>query len=77
MHRLLKHTDRELSSRQLGILVMDELKKVDQVAYVRFASVYRKFQDVEEFREEIERLERDLPGLAEAQMPLLGDSKKP
>ena len=77
MHRLLKHTDREIASRQLGILVMDELKKVDQVAYVRFASVYRKFQDVEEFREEIERLERDLPGLAEAQMPLLGDSEKP
>lgn len=77
MHRLLRHTDRELSSRQLGILVMDELKKVDQVAYVRFASVYRKFQDVEEFREEIERLERDLPGLAEAQMPLLGDTEKP
>jgi transcriptional repressor NrdR len=76
MHRLLKHTDRELSSRQLGILVMDELKKVDQVAYVRFASVYRKFQDVEEFREEIERLERDLPGLADAQMPLLDEPKK-
>jgi transcriptional repressor NrdR len=71
MHRLLKHTDRELSSRHLGILVMDELKKIDQVAYVRFASVYRKFQDVEDFKDEIERLSRELPGLADEQLPLL------
>lgn len=76
MHRLLKHADRELSSRQLGILVMDELKQIDQVAYVRFASVYRKFQDVEEFREEIARLERDLPGMAEGQLPLLDAASK-
>ena len=77
MHRLLKHTDREIASRQLGILVMDELKKIDHVAYVRFASVYRKFQDIEEFREEIARLERDMPGLAAEQLPLLDDPKKP
>jgi transcriptional repressor NrdR len=77
MHRLMRHVDRELSSRQLGILVMDELKKMDQVAYVRFASVYRKFQDVEEFKEVIERLERDMPGLAEAQLPLLDPNLKP
>ena len=77
MHRLLKHTDREISSHQLGILVMDELKKIDHVAYVRFASVYRKFQDIEEFREEIARLERDMPGLAAEQLPLLDDPKKP
>ncbi len=77
MHRLLKHTDREIASHQLGILVMDELRKIDHVAYVRFASVYRKFQDVEEFREEIARLERDLPGLAAEQLPLLDDLKKP
>ncbi len=49
---------------------------MDQVAYVRFASVYRKFQDVEEFKEVIERLERDLPGLADAQLPLLDPSTK-
>jgi transcriptional repressor NrdR len=76
VHRLMRHVDRELQSRQLGILVMDELKKIDQVAYVRFASVYRKFQDVEEFKEVIERLERDLPGMADVQLPLLDDSKK-
>lgn len=63
--------ERELPSLRLGEFVMAELKKLDQVAYVRFASVYRKFEDVQAFREEIERLERDLPGLAELQMPLL------
>ena len=76
MHRLMRHVDRELQSRQLGILVMDELKKIDQVAYVRFASVYRKFQDGEEFNEVIERLGRDLPGMAAEQLPLLDDSGK-
>jgi transcriptional repressor NrdR len=50
---------------------MAELKQLDQVAYVRFASVYRKFEDVQAFREEIERLERDLPGLEGLQLPLL------
>jgi len=49
--------DREVSSQRLGEWVMDELKKMDEVAYVRFASVYRSFQDIDEFRQEIERLE--------------------
>lgn len=49
--------DREVVSERLGEWVMDELKKLDQVAYVRFASVYRSFQDLDEFRQEIERLE--------------------
>lgn len=49
--------DREVSAESLGEWVMDELKKLDQVAYVRFASVYRSFQDLDEFRQEIERLE--------------------
>lgn len=49
--------DREVPAERLGEWVMDELKKLDQVAYVRFASVYRSFQDVDEFRQEIERLE--------------------
>ena len=48
--------ERELPSRQLGEWLMDELRELDQVAYVRFASVYRSFQDVHAFREEIERL---------------------
>lgn len=48
--------EREIQSRQLGEEVMTELRQLDKVAYVRFASVYRSFQDVKEFKEEIERL---------------------
>lgn len=50
--------EREIPSRKLGDYVMDELKELDQVAYVRFASVYRSFQDLNEFRSEIDRLEK-------------------
>ena len=63
-------TERELGSRRVGEFVMAELRKLDHVAYVRFASVYRSFQDVADFREELDRLERDLPG--DGQLPLLG-----
>jgi len=60
----IKHTlratgEREVESLVLGELVMDHLKGLDQVAYVRFASVYRSFQDLAEFRDEIERLEAE------------------
>jgi len=48
--------EREIQSNQVGEWVMEELKKMDQVAYVRFASVYRSFQDLDEFRQEIEKL---------------------
>jgi transcriptional repressor NrdR len=71
---LRRSGEREVSSRQLGELVMRELKNLDQVAYVRFASVYRKFEDVHAFREEIEKLERDLPGLENLQLSLLGEN---
>lgn len=54
--------EREIKSRALGELVMDALKQLDQVAYVRFASVYRSFQDLSEFRDAIERLEAEPPG---------------
>lgn len=50
--------EREVVSRTVGELVMQELAKLDQVAFVRFASVYRSFQDISEFRQEIERLEK-------------------
>lgn len=50
--------ERELSSAELGEWVMEELQQLDQVAYVRFASVYRCFQDIDEFRKEISRLTR-------------------
>ena len=57
--RLLTGGDREISSRTIGEMVMDELIVLDHVAYVRFASVYRSFKDVNEFREVIERLENE------------------
>lgn len=47
---------REMPSSQIGEMLMEALRDLDQVAYVRFASVYRSFQDVNAFREEIERL---------------------
>jgi transcriptional repressor NrdR len=47
---------REVSSRRLGEMVMLRLRALDQVAYVRFASVYRNFQDTEEFMEEVREL---------------------
>jgi transcriptional repressor NrdR len=56
IHRLQTLGERELPSRQLGELVMEELRALDEVAYVRFASVYRSFQDVTEFQDEIRRL---------------------
>ena len=48
--QLLASAQREVSSSRLGELVMRELKRIDKVAYVRFASVYRSFEDVDEFR---------------------------
>jgi len=54
--RLLTSAAREVPSSRLGELVMRELKRIDKVAYVRFASVYRSFEDVDEFR----RLIRDI-----------------
>jgi transcriptional repressor NrdR len=71
IRKLRTSGERELPARQLGAWVMEELKRIDQVAYVRFASVYRRFEDVQAFREEIERLERDLPGLEGRQLSLL------
>ena len=48
--------DREISSRTIGEYTMDVLKNVDEVAYVRFASVYRQFKDIHSFMEELKRL---------------------
>jgi len=71
-HKLMASGEREVDSRIIGAAVMEELRALDQVAYVRFASVYRSFQDVAEFREEIERLEkRPPPELEKHQIPLL------
>ena len=59
--KLLSRGEREIPSRLIGESVMAELARLDQVAYIRFASVYRSFQDVNEFREVIDHLEHEPP----------------
>ncbi len=51
--------DREVSSERIGELVMEKLKKIDEVAYVRFASVYRQFKDINTFMSELNKLLND------------------
>ncbi|MEM9303882.1 MAG: transcriptional regulator NrdR [Pseudomonadota bacterium] len=64
----------EIPSRAVGEHVMEELRRLDQVAYIRFASVYRSFEDVQAFLEAVEQLMRDSPeGLDSRQLSLLGD----
>jgi len=55
-HKLAASGEREVPSSRLGDWVMEELQELDEVAYVRFASVYRRFQDLDAFTEELERL---------------------
>lgn len=59
IHQIRLTGEREIPAQLVGELVMSELKVLDRVAYVRFASVYRSFQDVNAFREEISRLEEE------------------
>ncbi len=66
----------EIPSSLIGEWVMKALSQLDQVAYVRFASVYRRFEDVQAFREEIERLERENPGAFDARQISLLDPRK-
>jgi len=56
--------EREIATRRIGALVMERLRDLDKVAYVRFASVYRKFEDVDEFLHEL----KDLIGRAETKV---------
>jgi len=58
VQQLLGLGEREVPSRQIGEMVMQELYKLDKVAYIRFASVYRAFQDVEDFREAIRNIKK-------------------
>ncbi len=77
IHRLQTMGEQEIPARNLGDMVMQELQDVDEVAYVRFASVYRSFQDVTEFQDEILRLqEMGGEGSRRNQMSLLPDDKK-
>lgn len=74
IHRLRTMGEREVPSRLVGDLVMEELRALDEVAYVRFASVYRQFQDITEFEEEIKRLQHISETAANReQMSLLPD----
>ncbi|CAI8767192.1 transcriptional regulator NrdR [Methylocaldum szegediense] len=76
--KLLARGEREVSSRFIGESVMQELGELDHVAYVRFASVYRSFQDVNEFREVIDRLERQPhPNEKRDQPDLFDDESEP
>ncbi|EKD74827.1 MAG: transcriptional regulator NrdR [uncultured bacterium] len=59
IHRLRASGEREISSKLLGDWVMEELRALDEVAYVRFASVYRSFQDIHAFNEEIQKLKSE------------------
>jgi len=59
MHQLRAKGEREVSSYEIGELVMLELRELDPVGYVRFASVYRDFQDVSEFAVEIQKFSSD------------------
>lgn len=60
-HHLLSDGAREVQSTAIGALVMEELRKLDQVAYVRFASVYREFKDLNEFMHELRKVIADRP----------------
>ena len=74
IHRLRTMGEREVPSRMIGELVMEELRGLDEVAYVRFASVYRRFQDVTEFEDEIKRLQEiSRTAASREQMSLLPD----
>lgn len=74
VHELRTMGEREVPARLVGELAMEELRKLDEVAYVRFASVYRSFQDVTEFQDEIRRLQEISNAAASReQMSLLPD----
>ena len=72
-HKLRCLGEREIASRSVGDMVMEELRQLDEVGYVRFASVYRSFQDIEAFRTEIDQLRRHRRRrpLSKDQLPLL------
>jgi len=72
--RMMLAGEKEIYSRQIGDWVMHELRKLDEVAYVRFASVYRSFQDVNAFREMIEKIEHEsLLKISDNQLRLIPD----
>ncbi len=76
IHQLQTIGEREVTGRLVGDMIMEELHGLDEVAYVRFASVYRSFHDITEFQEEIQRLKlRPSPDAEREQMSLLPDDE--
>lgn len=74
---LISEGDREIQSRYIGKLVMDQLRDLDEVAYVRFASVYLSFQDLNAFRDVIDTLEKSPSReLKKHQIPLLPEPEE-
>ncbi len=59
--KVLARGEREIAARDIGEMVMDELYKLDKVGYIRFASVYRSFQDVSDFRDALQEVEMPPP----------------
>ena len=73
-NKLKAIADKEIISSQIGILVMQELRELDQVAYIRFASVYHSFEDLQAFQDIIEIIEKDLtPEMMKTQLKLIDD----
>ncbi|SRR5690606_7611580 len=68
--------DREISSKTVGEWIMNELKEIDHVAYVRFASVYRRFQDLDAFSEEVNRLRGSQNAEAATQLSFLDNGRR-
>ncbi|MFT7558299.1 MAG: transcriptional repressor NrdR [Flavobacteriales bacterium] len=73
-HQLQAMGEREVPALRVGEMVMHELRSLDQVAYVRFASVYRSFQDISEFQEEIDRLQSSNVGETDVGETSLGET---
>jgi transcriptional repressor NrdR len=57
--KVYNNLDQEITSKQIGEMVMDGLKQIDEVAYVRFASVYRSFKDISSFMSELKKMMRE------------------
>ena len=76
MRQFTHKGDREIDAKQIGEAVMMELREIDEVAYVRFASVYRSFQDLEAFSDEVEKLRETLSDRSDkVQLSLFANGK--
>ena len=69
VQQVLSLGEREIPSRQIGEMVMQELHKLDSVAYIRFASVYRSFQDISDFRDALKEVEAPPPSPRRTRRP--------